>query len=83
MLAAAYRSCMKLAVEQDCDSIAFPAISAGAYGYPLDLAANIAIKAVTDFQKWHKKPREVRFVLFSEGIYGAFARSLQIQIDVQ
>jgi len=82
LLAAAYRNCMRLAVEHNCDSIAFPAISAGAYGYPLDLAANIAIKAVTDFQKWHKQPSEVRFVLFSEGIYGAFARSLQIQIDV-
>jgi len=82
-LASAYRSCMKLAVEHNCDSIAFPAISAGAYGYPLDLAANVAIKVTTDFQKWHKRPTEVRFVLFSEGIYGAFARALEIQIEVQ
>lgn len=82
-LASAYRNCMKLAMTHNCESIAFPAISAGAYGYPLDLAANIAIKATTDFQKWHKQPHEVRFVLFSEGIYGAFARALEIQIDVQ
>ena len=82
-LASAYRSCMKLAVEHDCESIVFPAISAGAYGYPLDLAANIAIKATTDFQKWHKQPSEVRFVLFSEGVYGAFARALETQIVMQ
>lgn len=82
-LASAYRSCMKLALEHECKSIVFPAISAGAYGYPLDLAANVAIKATTDFQKWHKKPREVRFILFSKGIYGAFAKALETQIDIQ
>ncbi|MCA9059212.1 MAG: macro domain-containing protein [Planctomycetaceae bacterium] len=79
-LAAAYRACLKLAVEHDCRSVAFPAISAGAFGYPLDLAANTAIKAVTDFMKWHKQPALVRFVLFTEGIYGAFARSLEAQV---
>ena len=80
-LQAAYRACLKLAVEHGCHSIAFPAISAGAYGYPLDLAANVAIKTCTDFQKWHKAPQEVRFVLFSEGDYGAFAHSLDLQIE--
>ncbi|MEZ6124407.1 MAG: macro domain-containing protein [Planctomycetaceae bacterium] len=82
LLVSAYRSCLKLAVERDCHSIAFPAISAGAYGYPLDLAANVAIKACTDFQKWHKCPRHVRFVLFSEGVYGAFARAVEEQIEL-
>jgi len=82
-LVSAYRSCMKLAVDLGCHSIAFPALSAGAYGYPLDLAANVAIKATTDFQKWHKQPQEVRFVLFSEGIYGAFARALEEQLELQ
>jgi O-acetyl-ADP-ribose deacetylase (regulator of RNase III) len=80
-LQSAYRNCLKLAVEHGCESIAFPAISAGAYGYPLDLAANVAIKTCTDFQKWHKAPQEVRFVLFSEGDYGAFAHSLDLQIE--
>ena len=82
-LASAYRACMKLAVEHSCTSISFPAISTGAYGYPLDLAANVAIKVTTDFQKWHKTPQEVRFVLFSEGVYGAFARALETQIALQ
>ncbi|MEZ6129108.1 MAG: macro domain-containing protein [Planctomycetaceae bacterium] len=82
-LVSAYRSCLKLAVDLGCDSIAFPAISAGAYGYPLDLAANVAIKATTDFQKWHKQPPEIRFVLSSEGVYGAFARALEEQLELQ
>ncbi len=83
LLQTAYRKCLQLAVQHDCKTIAFPAISAGAYGYPLDLAANVAVKTVTDFQKWHKKLPEVRFVLFTEGTYGAFARSLEIQMEVQ
>lgn len=82
LLVAAYRSCLKLAVEHGCETIAFPAISAGAFGYPLDLAANVAIKACTDFQKWHKQPPEVRFVLFSEGIYGQFSRAVEAQIEI-
>jgi O-acetyl-ADP-ribose deacetylase (regulator of RNase III) len=82
-LQSAYRKCLQLAQEHDCQSIAFPAISAGAYGYPLDLAANVALKTCTDFQKWHKAPQEVRFVLFSEGVYGAFARSLETLIEIK
>lgn len=82
LLQSAYRKCLQLAVKHECKSIAFPAISAGAYGYPLDLAANVALKTVTDFQKWHKQPPEVRFVLFSEGVYGAFARSLETLIEI-
>ena len=81
LLVSAYRSCLKLAVEHDCQTIAFPAISAGAYGYPLDLAANVAIKACSDFQKWHKLPAEVRFVLSSEGIYGQFSRAVEAQLE--
>ena len=48
-LASACRACLFHAIEHHCDSIAFPAISAGAYGYPLDLAANNLIKTTMDF----------------------------------
>lgn len=82
LLSSVYRSCLKLAVQHGCKSIAFPAISAGAYGYPLDLAANVALKTCIDFQKWHKAPADLRFVLFSEGVYGAWARSLEAQVEL-
>lgn len=80
-LASCYRKSLQLAVDLDCKSVAFPAISTGVYGYPLDLAANVALKSAIDFLKWHKHPEEVRFVLFGEGAFGAFARSLEIQTD--
>ncbi len=80
-LASCYRKSLQLAVDLDCKSVAFPAISTGVYGYPLDLAANVALKACIDFLKWHKQPEDVRFVLFGEGAFGAFARSLELQAD--
>jgi len=81
-LMSAYRRCMQLATELECESVALPAISTGAYGYPIDLAANVALKTCIDYQKWHKAPQQVRFVLFSEGDYGAFARSLEQQVEI-
>ncbi len=76
-LAAAYRTCLALAHEHNCDSIAFPAISTGAYGYPIDMAAETALGVVRDVVVEHQRPRLVRFVLFSVGAYGAFARVLE------
>ena len=77
LLASAYRSCLKLAVELNVNSIAFPAISTGVYGYPLDLAAANSLKTTVDFVKWHKAPSQVRFVLFGSGALGAFSRVLE------
>jgi O-acetyl-ADP-ribose deacetylase (regulator of RNase III) len=82
-LSSAYRQCLKLAVKLDCKSIAFPAISTGAYGYPLDLAANVSLQTCIDFLKWHKQPDEVRFILFGEGAFGAYARSLETLVDLR
>ncbi|HQX50243.1 MAG TPA: macro domain-containing protein [Planctomycetaceae bacterium] len=76
-LAMACRSCLQLAVKHNCSSVAFPALSAGAYGYPLDLAAANLIKTTMDFVRWHQKPPLVRFVLFDQGSFGAFARAVE------
>lgn len=76
-LAAAYRTCLELSVQHDCDSIAFPAISTGVYGYPVDLAADTSITSVRDFLIKNERPARVVFVLFSDGHYGAFSRVLQ------
>lgn len=77
LLASAYRRCLELAVAFDCNSIAFPALSTGAYGYPKDLAAEVSLNTAQEFLGIHNKPGLVRFVLFDEGSYGAYARVLE------
>lgn len=77
LLAGAYRRSLELAVEAGCSSVAFPALSTGAYRYPMDQAARTALGTVLDFLKQHGKPPLVRFVLFDVGAYGAFAAALE------
>jgi O-acetyl-ADP-ribose deacetylase (regulator of RNase III) len=77
LLAGAYRRSLELAVEHDCGSIAMPALSTGAYSYPMDLAARVALQTAIDFLREHGKPQRVRFVLFDAGAYGAFAAALE------
>jgi O-acetyl-ADP-ribose deacetylase (regulator of RNase III) len=77
LLAGAYRRSLELAVEHDCRTIAFPALSTGAYGYPMDQAARVALQTASEFLRQHGKPQRVRFVLFSAGAYGAFAAALE------
>ena len=78
-LASAYRRCLELAVEQRCQSVAFPAISTGAYGYPRDLAAEVSLGVARKFleDQGESSPLLVRFVLFDGGAFGAFARVLE------
>ncbi|TNE91446.1 MAG: hypothetical protein EP330_05210 [Deltaproteobacteria bacterium] len=71
LLAGVHRRALKLAVDLGCRSVAFPAISTGAYGYPLDEAAPIALAVAR--QAWDLD--EVRFVLFDQRAYDAFARA--------
>ncbi len=80
LLSGAYCSCLELAVQHDCASIAFPAISTGVYGYPKDLAAEISLGTVRDFLLEHNRPETVRFVLFDGGTYGAFSRVLETML---
>jgi O-acetyl-ADP-ribose deacetylase len=77
LLKSAYRTCLELCREHHCDSIAFPAISTGVYGYPMDLAAEIALDVARNFIVEYNSPRLIRFVLFSDGASGAFARVLE------
>ncbi|MBB03234.1 O-acetyl-ADP-ribose deacetylase [bacterium] len=76
-LASAYRVCLELAEELKCSQIAFPAISTGAYGYPLDLATEVALTQIRDYLQQGSNLQEVRCVLFSEGHYGAYGRVLE------
>ena len=77
LLASAYRRCLELSVEHECQSIAFPSLSTGAYGYPIDQAARVALRTAIDFLNEQGKPELVRFVLFDAGAYGAFSAALE------
>jgi O-acetyl-ADP-ribose deacetylase (regulator of RNase III) len=77
LLASAHRRCLELAVENDCHSIAFPAISTGVYGYPVDKAAAVAIGTSAEFLHEHGKPSIIRFVLFSREALETFAAVLR------
>lgn len=81
LLASAYRRCLELAVEHSCRSIAFPAISTGVYGYPMDLAAENSLTTVREFLLKQQQPELVRFILFDPGSFGAFARALEAMAE--
>jgi O-acetyl-ADP-ribose deacetylase len=63
-LASCYRNSLRLAVENDCRTIAFPGISTGVYRFPKDLAAQIAVETVIDFIAENKTIEQVIFVCF-------------------
>lgn len=69
LLASAFRTSLVLAVEHALRSIAFPAISCGVYGYPLDGAAAVSAEVVRE-RDWELD--EVRFVLFSDDVFAAW-----------
>ena len=76
LLAAAYRNSLRVAQENGLRTIAFPSISTGAYGYPVEKAARTALAAVKGYIEENPFLDEVVFVLFSEGDYEAYSRAL-------
>ncbi len=81
LLRSAHRRCLQLATKHDCTSIAFPAISTGVYGFPVDLAAENSLDETRTFLLAHPDPLVVRFVLFDAGTYAAFARVLDSFVE--
>lgn len=77
ILANCYRSSLELAVENGLNAIAFPAISCGAYGYPIHDAAQIAVNTTRGFLASEASIDNVIFVLFGEDIYDAYRKALQ------
>ena len=65
-LAACYRSCLELAREHCIDSVDFPSISTGVYGYPMAQAASVALKAIMEDLRTHDHPCRVRMVCHTE-----------------
>ncbi|MET9730879.1 O-acetyl-ADP-ribose deacetylase [Streptomyces sp. NPDC006458] len=70
LLASCYRESLRVADELGARTVAFPAVSAGVYGWPMDDAARIAVETV---RATDTAVEEVRFVLFDEDAYNAFA----------
>jgi O-acetyl-ADP-ribose deacetylase len=73
LLASCHIGALRVADELGAVTVAFPAISTGAYGYPLDEAARVAIESIRSADT---EVREVRFVLFGHQAYAAFERAL-------
>jgi O-acetyl-ADP-ribose deacetylase len=73
-LANCYRNSLKLAVENEIKTIGFPAISCGAYGYPIEEAAHIAFKTTRDFLATNDEMQKVIFVVWGEDAYDAYTR---------
>jgi len=72
ILANCYRSALQLALENGIKTIAFPAVSCGAYGYPIPEAAQIAVKTTRNFLATKDQIDKVIFVLWGEDIYDAY-----------
>jgi O-acetyl-ADP-ribose deacetylase len=76
LLASCHRRAIELADELGCSSIAFPAISTGAYGYPIDLAAPVAIDATAEALEAHPSVRRASFVFRDERTLDAYRVAL-------
>lgn len=74
LLASAYRESLRVADDLPAATVAFPAVSAGVYGWPIEDAARIAVATVRSSDT---AVREARFVLFSDEVEEAFARAVQ------
>jgi len=76
LLASAYQSCLNLAEQHQVKSISFPSLSTGIYGYPLELAAPIALRTIIEHIKKPTCLQQVLMVLFGESAYKVHERVL-------
>ena len=75
-LANCYRNSLQLAVENRINTLAFPAISCGAYGYPIEEAAHVALQTTRDFLATNDEPQKVIFAVWGEDVCDAYLQSL-------
>jgi O-acetyl-ADP-ribose deacetylase (regulator of RNase III) len=80
LLSSAYRKSLELCSQNKISSIAFPSISTGVYGYPVEEASRIALKTVMDYLRDHPEIKLVRFVLFDSKTYSFYEQALKEQI---
>ena len=77
LLASCYRSCLALADQYSLRTIAFPAISTGAYGFPVELATRIAVTQVGRFLERNSSPETVTFVCFNEETLSTYLKEVR------
>ena len=77
LLARCYRNALSLAEEHDLASVAFPSISTGAFGYPVEEAAEVALRTVLESAENLQSVRRIRFVLYGEENFEAYERVLR------
>ena len=77
LLADCYRNSLSLAAENNLTSIAFPAISCGVYGYPMEKASKIAVTTAAEFLKQAATPLNILFVIFSPSDLAVYNESLR------
>lgn len=77
ILASAYRRSLEVASKNQCKTVSFPSISTGAYGYPIELAAKIALKTIAGYLSSHPETEQVRMILFSQNDFEVYSRELR------
>ena len=80
LLASCYRQSLKLAVQHQLKTIAFPAISCGVYRFPVDKAADIAISEVQDFLGNNAGIEKVLLVCFEAQVFRAYSKAFQSKV---
>lgn len=83
LLASAYRRALELAHAQQLSSVAFPALSTGAFGYPMRDAARIALTTLREFLETHDAPQLIRMVLYDARVLQTHERVLQEILDAR
>jgi O-acetyl-ADP-ribose deacetylase (regulator of RNase III) len=78
LLASSYKSVLQIAVNYSIKTIAFPSISTGAYGFPLERAAAIAIKEIIDFLQTDESIEAIKIVCFNEETKRAYENALHV-----
>lgn len=75
LLASCYKNCLKLAIENNIKTIAFPSISTGAYGFPIDKASKIALNEILRFLNENNMIELVKIVCFSPNPYNIYMKN--------
>jgi len=82
LLASCYRTSLSLAVEHGIETLAYPAISCGVYGYPYEPAARIAIRETTSFLDQQESIQKIVFACFGDELYRVYERVLR-EIEIE